>query len=707
MCGFSGIAFSDASASAQLSFDLTAFRKAASRIAYRGDSDHRELISNELWLSHYRLAFQDVKAGIQPMLSHDGQHVIVFNGEVYNHLRLRGDIERKAGITFKTRSDTETILQGWKAFGEEIFDSFDGEFAFVILDVKARSMIAHRDRHGVKPLFMRLPGFNTRAFAVYRPDYTLQLRYIEFASEMKALTGNKTWQREGLLRQFVGLYEPICTPFENIIQLPPGAVFSARQQGECFHCRLVTSVRPVRHAGNSRVASEQEFEEVFRGAVSDRLLSDVELGVYLSGGVDSKSIAYELAQARKEIGPIKSFTVGFTHEGYDETEEALRFASHLNFEPHVLKVDSEALNYSYPLAVQSSELVQPYTNGAAKWWLSLFTRQYVQGVLTGDGADEVFCGYPSYRYANWWKFVMRGRGRAKSPAELQQLLARKPLGSSFRDQLYIGKFSAHRDNPWLAGSSAEGDGSDFVKSLQLWGVPHPLFGQIQAITHAILGETEGERWLSAQAESVRSLYLAGLSGIEEESANPEHALLLWQNYFAHAHLPVLILNWVGDRMEMSNTLEGRTPFLSKPVYDLLSQQRDISLVHALRDKVLLRRTFARLFPARFAQTPKKQFNAPFLDSQKLIDDFNTEGIFTRVGLDDQLSLSGLQQQAAQYQQSHPYLATHLLTTYQTAIAMSMVDYCLVQDRDLGRDKTVENACLQRGSSKGGKHSQRR
>jgi len=697
MCGFSGISFTSAIVKDRFPYSLERFRAAAARIAYRGNSDHREHISDNMWLSHYRLAFQDVQAGIQPMLSHDGRHIIVFNGEVYNHLQLRKKIQSRAGIEFRTHSDTETILEGWKAFGETIFNEFDGEYAFVILDVKAGTLIAHRDRYGVKPLFVRLPNVNTRQFAVHRPVYQFSVDSIEFASEIKALCGTKQWQRDGLLRQFVGLYEPVCTPFEHIIHVPPGAVLRTQSGNNGFHCELHTNARPVRHLGNTQTATEDEFEQVFRNAITDRLLSDVELGVYLSGGVDSKSIAYELATARQAAGPTKSFTVGFTHEGYDETDEALRFADHIGMIPHVLRVDNDALNYAYPYAVESSELVQPFTNGAAKWWLSRFTRQYVQGVLTGDGADEVFCGYPSYRYCNWWKFIMRGRGNAKTITDVQHLLHNTPLGQSKRDNLYLGRFSAHRENPWLSGSSAEGDGTDFVNSLAMWGVPHPLFGQVQAITHALLGIEDGNRWLLEQRDSIRSIYSIGLNGIEDELAAPEHALLLWQNYFAQAHLPVLILNWVGDRMEMSNTLEGRTPFLSHWVYELMSQQRDTMLVHALRDKVLLRRTYARLFPARFAQTPKKQFNAPFLNAKKLVETFKSNSIFERVGLaGGAQSLENLSRKADQLQDQNPYLSTHLRTAYQTAIAMSIVDHTIVADQRLARDPAFEKTYLDRG-----------
>lgn len=695
MCGFSGILFCSSSLSNHYPPGRLGFRRAAARVAHRGDTDYQEQFEQTLWLSHHRLAFQDVAAGKQPMLSHDGQHVIVFNGEIYNHLQLRAELQQHQSLTFKTRSDTETILEGWKILGDKFFERLEGEYAFVISDLRGQQLVAHRDRYGVKPLFCYLNAVETRQFANYQSHYTFATTRIEFASEIKGLTAPKAWQREGLLRQFVGLYEPICTPFAHVIQIPPGGVLRANNSTDAFACTLMSYAKPIRHAVQGKVDDTAQFEQVMTQSVRDRLLSDVELGVYLSGGIDSKAIAFELARSAKTGARIKSFTVGFTQAGYDESQEAIRFARHLHLDPHLVRVDDAALNYAYPLAVQASEIVQPYTNGAAKWWLSLFTRQYVQGVLTGDGADEVFCGYPSFRYANWWKHIMRLRGSARTSNEVAALLAKSPLGMFQRDGLYAAKFASHAQNPWLAGSSAEGTGQDFIDSLAMWGVAHPLFGQIRTITHGLLGKVAGDDWLHAQAVSIRSWFAAGLAGVESELANPQLALLLWQNYFVRTHLPVLILNWVGDRMEMANTLEGRTPFLSRSLRDLMWSQPDTAVVHGLRDKVLLRRTYARLFPAEFAMTPKKQFNAPFLDATSLNQRFAVDTIFETTGLANNAVMQDLQLRS-RAKTLNTYEQTHLQSALQTAQCLGIVHHALVADKSLERDPALEQRYLQQG-----------
>ncbi len=696
MCGFAGLLFSSSQLKNHFSPGLSGFRRAASRIANRGDTDHREFINGNIWLSHYRLAFQDVDAGIQPMQSQDGQHIIIFNGEVYNHLQLRDKISKKSGYQFSTRSDTETILQGWKVLGSDFFNQFDGEYAFVIINLDGSGLVAHRDHFGVKPLFFRVADIDSRIFANYAAKYRFTASRLEFASEIKGLASARSWNRTGLLRQYVGLYEPICTPFNHIIQLPAGSIFTARKGVDGFDIEIINHNKPVRQQSQGiQAASEIDFETAFRQSVNDRLLSDVELGVYLSGGVDSKAVAYEMARASQQAQNLKSFTVGFSQSGYDESPAALHFSAYLGFNPHLITLDNEALNYSYPLSVQASELVQPYTNGSAKWWLSLFSRQYVQGVLTGDGADEVLCGYPSYRYASWWKQTMRSRGQARSATEVQALLDKMPLGTRQRDGLYIGRFAADTKNPWLAGSSAEGTGQDFIDSLRTLGVPHPLFGQIHAISTALLGK-DADNWLISQAESVRSWFAAGLNNLESELCNPEHALLLWQNYFAKAHLPVLILNWVGDRMEMANTLEGRTPFMSRHVRELIMHQPDRNMLSGFKDKALLRRTYARLFPAEFANTPKKQFNAPFVKSSELMQRFNTDKIFEATGLADNSVFNSLLTASQTTDESSPYLSTHLLSACQTAISLSIVNSSVVDNNEIHRNTAFENRYLEKG-----------
>lgn len=719
MCGFSGIL--TASRDLAEAADTARFQSVAERLRHRGDTETQTLRAQKFWLVHHRLAFQDPAGGRQPMINQQRTHVIIFNGEVYNHLVLRKTLDRLKGFPFQTRSDTETLLEGYLTYGEDFFEQLDGEYAFVILKLDGSELCAHRDPSGVKPLFFAEPRMDTSAYAIRKTAYPVSGSFFSFGSEMKGLYQHKVWDHEGLLRQFVGLYEPIRTPFRGVFQIPPGGTLllerhpsggslkktreSEPAQG-LFAGVLKTLSTPVRISPRG-IASKPGFSpEAFRDAlgqsVEDRLLSDVELGVYLSGGVDSRTVAALLARQQAPQFGRQSFTVGFADRAYDESTDALDFARHMGFTAHLLQVDSSALAYSYPLAVAMSENVQPYTNGAAKWWLSRLTRKHVHGVLTGDGADELLCGYPSYRYTKWWMHIMRARDNQLAG------LKQQALGSLPRDGLYARVFTQQADDPWLAGASAQGTGLDFVDSLTTWGVAHPLFGQIASISSLLLG-ADALPWLEAQRESVRSWFSTGLQNLETE--DPRNALLLWQNYFFKTHLPVQVLNWVGDRMEMANVLEGRTPFLSRRMRQLVSGWSDTAFVNGLEDKYALRRSMSKLMPVNYARQPKKQFGAPFLDLSALLKTFSgAEALesanLVRPGETGKSFLKKLMErkdalhrqiQSAREQNATTVSARFELTNIdqalQTVGSLSIVDKTIVKEHSLQRDPSYEALVL--------------
>jgi asparagine synthase (glutamine-hydrolysing) len=596
------------------------------------------------------------------------------------------------------------------AEGSAFRNRLDGEFAFVVAQKDGRLLTAQRDAFGVKPLFFFLQGVDTASFAEARAEYRFHTSLIAFGSEIKALAAPRVWNRDGALRQFTGLFEPVRTPFSNIIALPAGATFEARlvspglRHEATYECTLRLDETPVRDSPHGRfLFSERElaaeFRHAFRNSVTDRLLSDVELGVYLSGGVDSKAVGYELARhlaavkGKERHKPLKSFTIGFESpaaetSAYDETTEALAFAHAHGFHPHTLSVSDDCLAYSYPIAVEHSENLQPYTNGAAKWWLSRFTREHVHGVLTGDGADELLCGYPSFRYCAWWKFANRGATHVgQNP---------RPLGATWRDALYAKRFHSDASNPWVAGSSSAGHGDDFLSSLALWGVAHPLFGQVRTITRALFPSTprgiaEADAWLAAQGPSVKSWFLFGHQGAYD-AADPQNVLFLWQNYFCKTHLPVQVLNWVGDRMEMANTLEGRTPFLSKRLRDFTRGLGDAALVSGFTDKAILRAAYVPSLGS-FARTPKKQFGAPFLNNKALLKAYPPHAALGALGLDADPLLARLD--SVKSSTLPAFEATHLASALQTCVALGIVSRTLVEERPVERNAAFEARTLAR------------
>ncbi|MEY2988990.1 MAG: hypothetical protein RJB13_2511 [Pseudomonadota bacterium] len=195
MCGFSGLIVAEHSHEAASEWK-SRFQTAAKKISHRGSDDNRLIQFRSLFLHHFRLAFQDLAAGRQPMLSSDGCFAITFNGEVYNHFELRKELDKRHNsIHWKTLSDTETILQGWLLEGESFFEQLEGEFAFIIAKTDGSEWIARRDHFGVKPLFFQFANVNTRAFSIAQKKYSTQSALVSFSSEIKGLPGKKNMEQ--------------------------------------------------------------------------------------------------------------------------------------------------------------------------------------------------------------------------------------------------------------------------------------------------------------------------------------------------------------------------------------------------------------------------------------------------------------------------------------------------------------------------------
>lgn len=707
MCGYAGFIYTLNSVHNKNSNIQNEFIEAAKKISHRGSEETKYIFLPNLFLSHSRLAFLDLSAsGTQPIWSADREWILVFNGEIYNYQSLRTTLQSEFGYVFSSLGDAEVILAGFLHYKEKILDLLEGEYSFVISKKDGSEVFAARDPYGVKPLFVCCEGITTERFAVARPHYHFETNSLCFSSEMKGIFGQKVWNQDGFLRQAVGLYEPIRTPFEEIIHVPQGSYLWAKKnlESNCLSVKLTLNAQAIRRKTRSFQKNQDDiydaFHELLKKSILDRTISDVELGIYLSGGIDSKTIAAYLTKFDKHTYQSahhkykrKAFTVGFDVEnGFDEAEDARNFALTSGYDPKIFTINYDDLTYAYPIAVYHSENIQPYTNGAAKWWLSRFAASHVKGVLTGDGADEVFCGYPSFRYAAWWKFILNHR----TGKNVFDKIKHSPLGTLWQDHVYQKKFHAHTRNPWLSGSSHEGDGIDFLESLSLWGVPHPLFGQIRAITEYYLGIDAAQTWLKAQKDSVVSWFKFGFHENDDFYTDANNTLFLWQNYFCHTHLPVQVLNWVGDRMEMANTLEGRPPFLSKDIRRFIYNLGDNFFVRGFEEKSILKRTFKKHFPEykNFIPREKKQFNAPFLLTRNF--EFHKARILEKIEQHSLADLQNIQNIFTAFTSTHAesaYFHTFVKTALQTLVSFTYVDDFLVKNGKPNRDLDYENRIL--------------
>ncbi|QQR60705.1 asparagine synthase (glutamine-hydrolyzing) [Candidatus Uhrbacteria bacterium] len=371
MCGIAGLIAKNGR-----SLDQGRLVAMAGKIAHRGPDGDGMWVEGQAGLAHRRLALVDLSpSGAQPMISDDGRYVITFNGEIYNYKELREEYLAKGGM-LRSTSDTEILLTLFAQEGEAMLAKLRGMFAFAIWDKQESCLFFARDRIGKKPFFYR---HNEDEFA--------------FASEVKSLIDAEARIDEQAVRLFLGLqYVPSpLTGFKNIFSLEPGMC------GTWKDGVLATRsyIEPVTRSDVSFDDAVHEVRRILDESVRLRLIADVPVGIFLSGGIDSSSIA---ALAHKQGVKLSSFTLGFDEAAFDERDQAAELAKEFGFEHHSFLAKPEDL-----LAI-ADEVIEhydvPYADSSSlnTWILARETKKHVKAALTGDGGDELFGGYRRYRY---------------------------------------------------------------------------------------------------------------------------------------------------------------------------------------------------------------------------------------------------------------------------------------------------------------------
>lgn len=362
-------------------------------IAHRGPDDQGHLIiqpkdnlsilgaspSPGVALGFRRLSIIDLAAGHQPLGNEDGSVQIVFNGEIYNYQELRHRLEG-SGHTFRTHTDTETIVHLYEDLGLDCFEHLNGMFAMAIWDQRRERLVLARDRLGKKPLY-----------------YAMHDGRLVFASELKSLMQLPGINKEidpGAIDLYL-TYQYIPHPhsiYKGIRKLPPG-YFAVFENGE-LSVQRYWNVDWSRETPMDQPTASRELQTMLADAVRIRLRSDVPLGAFLSGGIDS-SLIVAIAQQQLEM-PIRTFSIGFSEADFDETHYAKMVADHVGTKHERFEVTPDALNIIDRLVDQYDE---PFGDSSAvpTWYLCELTRQHVTVALSGDGGDELFGGYERYR----------------------------------------------------------------------------------------------------------------------------------------------------------------------------------------------------------------------------------------------------------------------------------------------------------------------
>lgn len=554
-------------------------------LSHRGPDAWGRFVTDQAALGHARLSIIDLAAGHQPMIT--DRSALAFNGELFNFLEIRGELEA-LGVRFLTHSDTEVVLRALEFWGEKALEKFNGQFAILLWDLQKKEMLAARDPFGIRPLF-----------------YTHQEGTTLFASEMKALDASglarRTWDPQGLLTHGL-LWNTLGdqTVYRNIRSLPPGTWARFDQSGAL----VASGHHYVFGASAPEVPSSYEqAQEVFRQklthAVDLQLRSDVPVGCYLSGGIDS-SVTSTLAQDIKKER-FKTFSVAFKDKDYDESEYQLEMVRALGSEHHVETMDIDDINATFLEVIRHTERPVFRTAPVPLFHLSARARKEgIKVVLTGEGADEILCGYDVFKEIKLLEAWQQGA----TPAQVDEVLC----------QLYphLGHY-AQKDNLGFMRMYYEGF---------LGKISGPGAGlAIRLHNNRILEKYLNKDWdVQASDEDLFSRIQASMPGPSASWPTMKRNQVLEMKTLMEGYL----LSSQGDRMSMAHGVEGRYPFLDK---DLVEWALALPLDWKLRgfnQKALLKDSFSSRLPASITQRPKRPYMAPDLIS------FFREGVPTPV-----------------------------------------------------------------------------
>ena len=585
MCGLVGFFGSRGSADIRNSL----LRHMSDTLIHRGPDDGGIWQDNQagIGLAHRRLSIVDLSAaGHQPMQSGSGRYVLAFNGEIYNHLKLRAELEASAPPpVWHGHSDTESLLAGFDAWGiENTVKKSIGMFAFAVWDKQTRQLTLGRDRLGEKPLYYGWQGQGENAVFL-------------FGSELKALRAHPCFEnninRDALSLQLRHSYIPApYSIYSGIAKLRPGCLLTVSlQQREAKELVYWSALQVVQSgvaqpfSGTAGQAVDA-LEALLKSAIQQQMMADVPLGAFLSGGVDS-SLIVALMQAQS-AQPIKSFSIGFHEQGYNEAVYAKAVAQHLGTDHTEIYVTAEQAMAVIPRL--QSLYDEPFSDSSQipTFLVSQLAKQQVTVSLSGDGGDELFCGYNRYVFTAdlWYKIALL-------PIPLRRLLAMGITGVSPESWNRLLRFLplAHAKRPVNIGDKLH-KGAGVLNSKN----SDELYTRF--ITH----------WLDTASVVIGALPLAALA-TELPGLTGLNAIERMMALDTLTYLPDDILVKV-DRAAMAVSLETRVPFLDHRVVEFASQ---LPMSLKLRDgqsKWVLRQVLSRYVPNALIDRPKMGFGVP-------------------------------------------------------------------------------------------------
>jgi asparagine synthase (glutamine-hydrolysing) len=568
MCGIAGI-LSAGNSAAPTRAELAAM---IGQVHHRGPDGTGDYCEGEIGLAHARLSIIDLSSGDQPIHNEDRSVWVVFNGEIFNFIELRAELQR-AGHHFYTQSDTEVIVHLYEMHGTDFVQHLNGQFAIALWDTRAKRLVLARDRVGIRPLF-----------------YTNAGGRLLFASEAKALFAVDGVPRRldpTALAEIFTYWAPVGSRsvFEGVQSLPPGHVMVC-EGGQTRVTRYWDWEFPTEVADSNRSAADyaDELRELMIDAVKLQLRADVPVGAYLSGGLDS-SIITSLIHNFTDT-PLRTFSVTFEDDEFDESPFQQELVDYLGTQHSQVRCTRADIAEAFPRALWHTESPILRTAPTPLMLLSRSVReQGYKVVLTGEGADEVFGGYDIFK-----------------EAKVRRFMARAPQ-STMRPQLLKRLYPYLKHSPATSGA--------FAKAFFSEGIEHladPYFAHIPRWT------TTGRisQFFSPQMRDAVSSF----DPYKTIEATLPDGIRDWlpmgrdQYVEANTLMSGYLLNSQGDRMAMANSIEGRFPFLDHRVIEFANQLPPRYKLMGLTEKYLLKRSMTGLLPESVRTRSKQPYRSP-------------------------------------------------------------------------------------------------
>ena len=565
MCGINGIALSKASRS---SIDPGVLERMRDVIRHRGPDDKGIFLSDAVGLGHRRLSIVDVSRGHQPMTNEDASLYITYNGEIYNHADYRESLEAK-GHVYQTHCDTETILHLYEEHGAACVDYLRGMFAFAIWDTRKQELFIARDRLGVKPLYY-----------VHTEDGSLY-----FGSEIKTLLEARAVKPEinyATLSDYLANHAPSGeeTLFLGVKRLLPGHILTWRDGA--------VSIRrywDVDFSKDEVVRDDEtyikQWSELFRESVRLRLMADVPLGMFLSGGIDSSAIAAVMSGMVSE--PIKTFSVAFKEREANELEYARLVADAYKTKHHEIIVSPEQFFAALPRLVWHEDEPLAHPSSVALYFVSKLASEHVKVVLTGEGSDELLAGYGRYRRTIWnlaWGRQYNKLAPSMARNTIRKQIERMPQGGRLRQKLMRTFLVV---SPELE--------SIYFDNFAVFPTPmqqHMFTGETKERIRTIDPYVELRRLLE------RTKDLSLLDGLLYADIKTYlHELLMKQ-----------------DQMSMATSVESRVPFLDHKLVEFTAKMPDTMKLRGGTTKYVLRESMKGVLPEKILTRRKMGFPVP-------------------------------------------------------------------------------------------------